>query len=80
MLKNISDSYAGSKQCEIIHGIAEYMLSEYESGRMIDRISEKILRDAYRNKKASLHHLSHLIYKNDGITIAYAEQIGRAHV
>ena len=77
MLHNISNSYAGSKQRDIVHGIAVHMLHEYEAGRMIDRISEKMLREAFHNKKSSLHRLAHLIFKEDGITIAYAELLNK---
>ena len=77
MLKNISDSYAGNRQCQIIHEIANHMLMEYESGKMVDRISENTLRDAYRDKTSPLHRLAHLVFKNDGITIAYAELLNK---
>ena len=77
MLLNISGSYAGSRQQEIIFGIASYMLHEYEQGKMADRISENILKEAYHNAASPLHHLAKLIYKEDGITIAYGELLNK---
>lgn len=78
MMNDISVSYAGKLQCEIITSIADYMLSEYLNGNPVDSISTSDIKNAYNRQGAELHELSKKIYKKDGITVAYAELLNKA--
>lgn len=77
MFNDIATSYAGKKQCRIIELMAQHLLSEYERGVAADSISETALKQALQNPDAPLHQLATLIYKRDGITVAYAELINK---
>lgn len=77
MLGQISNSYAGHRQCEIIEQMADYILSNYLAGNPIDSISMTELSQARLDERHALHALSKLIYKKDGISIAYAELLNK---
>ena len=78
MMSDIGNSYAGNLQLEVVRGVARYFLEGYLSGNPIDSVSSEVLREAYSEPKHPLHHLATLIYKKDGITIAYAELLNKA--
>ena len=77
MFNDIASSYAGRKQCEIIDLIAGHLLDAYETGTSSDSIGESTLKKAYNNPDDPLHKLASLIYKRDGISVAYAELINK---
>ncbi len=77
MFNDIATSYAGNKQCRIIELMAQHLLNEYERGVAADSISETALKQALDNPDAPLHQLATLIYKRDGISVAYAELINK---
>ncbi len=77
MFNDIASSYAGKKQCHIIELIASHLLCEYERGVAADSISESALKRALNTPDAPLHTLATLIYKRDGISVAYAELINK---
>lgn len=78
MLADIGNSYAGELQCRIISGIADFLLSKYLEGIPSDSISSEELANARKDIGSPLHELAGLIYKKDGITIAFAELLNRA--
>lgn len=73
MFQDIDRSYAGHKQCAIIREMAGNMLDKYEQGIPTDSISVDELQRAYENPAAPLHTMARLVYKKDGISVAYAE-------
>lgn len=77
MFNDISSSYAGKKQSLIIEQIAEYILAAHENGIATDCIPESSLKKALEDQSNPLHKLSSLIYKHDGISVAYTELINR---
>lgn len=77
MFNDIASSYAGKKQCEIIDLIAGHLLDAYERGTSADSIVESALKTAYANPEDPLYKLAALIYKRDGISVAYAELINK---
>ena len=77
MFNDIASSYAGRKQCRIIELIASYLLDKYEQGIAADSISESELRQAMHDVDNPLYELSTLVYKRDGISVAYAELMNK---
>lgn len=77
MTARIARSYAGARQHEIMLGIASYILGQYEQGRPCDRIDRGELRRAWDDPASPLHRLSHLIYKQGGLTVAYTELLNK---
>ena len=77
MFNDIAMSYAGKAQCRIIELIASHLLEKYEQGIAADSISESELKLAMDNVDHPLYKLSHLIYKRDGISVAYTELMNK---
>lgn len=77
MFNDIANSYAGKMQCQIIEMIASHLLDEYERGVAADSISEISLKKALDNPSAPLHTLAKLIYKRDGMSVAYTELMNK---
>ena len=77
MYNDIYSSYAGKKQCQIIELIATHLLNEYEHGVASDSINENELKKAITDPNNSLYKLAKLIYKHDGISVAYTELINK---
>jgi len=78
MMDSIGNSYAGNRQREILEGVSDYILNQYMNGSPIDGLSVEELRMAYQDSTSELHHLACLLYKKDGISIAYAELLNKA--
>lgn len=76
LITDISNSYAGKKQIEILEDIGLYILTRYENGDPTDSIPEEKLA-----KKAAddpiLSALSKKVFNRDGMTIAYGELINK---
>ena len=77
MFNDIATSYAGKKQCQIIELIASHLLDEYERGMAADSITESALKAAQNDTDNPLYRLANLIYKRDGISVAYAELMNK---
>ncbi len=77
MFSDMEHSYAGHKQGAILKSIGGYILDKYLCGQAVDNIPEDMLHEAYDTPESPLHELSHLIYKQDGTTVAYGELINR---
>jgi len=77
MFNDIASSYAGKAQCRIIELIASHLLERYEQGIASDSISESELKLAYDQPENPLYKLAHLIFKRDGISVAYTELINK---
>ena len=77
MLDEISRSYAGRNQVKILRGIARYMLGKYLEGEAVDSISADEVRAALGDPSSPLNSIAPLMFKNDGITVAFAELLNR---
>lgn len=78
MCCDIANSYAGKQQSAILRLIGKHMLTHYLYGETTDGIDVNELREALSQPEAELHELANLIYKSDGISIAYAELLNKA--
>lgn len=77
MFQDINSSYAGNKQCAIICEMANILLEKYQQGIPVDSISIEELQRAYEDESMELHTLATLVYKKDGISVAYAELLNK---
>lgn len=74
MFSDIRDhSFAGRRQCRLLEELSRIFLQSYLQGQPFGSITNSDLRDAYTDEDNPLHALSQLIYKKDGITVAYTE-------
>ena len=78
MADGIANSYAGNRQRDIIGLLADYILSSYLRGEAVDSVPVDELRAAIGDPSSPLHQLAGLMYKKDGISIAYAELLNKA--
>ena len=76
--EGISNSYAGNRQNDIIGMVGDYLLDSYLQGEAIDGIAVAELKGALDDPSSALYPLASLIYKKDGISIAYAELLNKA--
>lgn len=77
MLEDISHSYAGRNQVKILKEISAYMLEMYARGDAVDSIMVDDLKAALSNPDSPLHRAAGLMFKKDGITVAFAELLNR---
>ena len=77
MLDDIAHSYAGRGQIKILQEIARYMLDKYAGGEPVDSIMMDDLKAALDDPSAPLHKAATLMFKRDGITVAFAELLNR---
>ena len=77
MLSDISRSYAGRNQVLILDQLSRVMLSDYESGNAVDSVAMDDLRAALDDAENPLHTAAELIFKRDGITVAFAELLSK---
>ncbi len=78
MTDSIGNSYAGNRQRDILEKLSDHILSLYLEGHPADGVAAESLRQAYQDPDSKLHDLARLIYKKDGISIAYAELLNKA--
>ena len=77
MMDGIGHSYAGRNQVRILEGVADALLDRYEAGQAADSILVQDLRDALEHPAAPLHRTAGLMFKRDGITVAFAELLNK---
>ena len=77
MMDCIAHSYAGKNQVRIIRGLSDSLLDRYEKGEAADSVLVKDLRHALGDPGDPLHPTAELLYKKDGITIAFAELLNK---
>lgn len=74
MIRDIRDSsFAGRRQCELLDELSRIFLEAYLHGHAVDSISNRALREAYADPSSPLHTLAGMVYKKDGLTVAYTE-------
>ena len=77
MMLDISLSYAGNRQVEIVREIAMHILESYRNGDAIDSILMTDLKRDYDNPEGKYYKLSRLILKKDGHTVAFRELLNK---
>ena len=77
MLDDIAHSYAGKGQIRILRELSRYMLDKYAGGEPVDSIMMDELKAALDDPDAPLHKAATLMFKRDGITVAFAELLNR---
>jgi len=77
MMGDISHSYAGRNQVRILNEISHYMLEKYSCGEAVDSILVDDLKAAMGDEGHMLYKASSLMFRNDGITVAFAELLNR---
>lgn len=78
MMDIIGNSYAGNRQREILEKFSDHILDLYLQGTPVDGLPVEDLKKSYKNEASELHALAKLMYKKDGISIAYAELLNKA--
>lgn len=73
VLDGIERSYAGKGQIRILEALSTYMLDKYLAGEAIDSIMVEDLKSSFDDVNHPLNHVAKLMYKNDGITVDFAE-------
>lgn len=74
MYSDIRDhSFAGRKQCALLEEMSRIFLTSYLNGSPSGSIANTDLRNAFLDSESPLHRLSNLIYRNDGLSVAYTE-------
>lgn len=77
MMDSIAHSYAGRSQVRILECISDDLLSRYESGHAADSILVEDLRSALNDPEAPLHQAAGLMFKRDGMTVAFTELLNK---
>ena len=75
---DIDNSYAGHRQRELLDLMGAVILDSYLRGEPKDSIAINDIKAAADDKDSPLHGLAGLMYRNDGISIAYAELLHKA--
>lgn len=74
MVSDISDkSFAGHRQHALLLEMSRIILKSYLAGSPMASITNEALRDALTDAHNPLHRLANLVYKRDGVTVAYTE-------
>ena len=77
MVQDISLSYAGNRQVDILRNIAGYILASYQEGNAIDSVMMSDLQTALEDHTSPLHKAATLIFKKDGYSVAFAELLNK---
>ena len=77
MTDDISHSYAGNRQMQILVAMAEVMLRDYENGHAQDSLLLDDLQKARFVPQSPLHKVANLVYNDKGTTIAFEELLNK---
>lgn len=77
MMQDISLSYAGNRQVEIVREMARHILDSYRRGDATDSIMMSDLRRDHDDPEGKFHKLAGLILKKDGHTVAFRELLNK---
>ena len=77
MVQDISVSYAGNRQVEILREIAGHILDSYLAGNATDSITMTDLQAASEDPGSPLNKAAALIFKKDGYSVAFAELLNK---
>ena len=77
MIDDIQHSYAGNRQMQILYGMAEVFLHDYENGNAQDSLLLDDLQKARFMPQSPLHKVANLVYNDKGTTIAFEELLNK---
>lgn len=77
MIDDIQHSYAGNRQMQILFGMAEVFLKDYENGKAQDSLLLEDLQKARFQPQSPLHKVANLVYNDKGTTIAFEELLNK---
>ena len=77
MMDDISSSYAGKRQQQILEHVSRNFLERYEGGEAADSLSLEALKAAGRRPCDPLGEVASLIFQRDGISVAYGELLNK---
>ncbi|MCD8236863.1 MAG: hypothetical protein LUD00_09470 [Prevotellaceae bacterium] len=78
LYEDIGNSYAGSRQRRLLDLLGSTILDAYLSGEAKDSLLVDDIRLALSDSHSPLHELASLMYRKDGVSIAYAELLHKA--
>lgn len=77
MIDDIQHSYAGNRQMQILFGMAEVFLQDYENGKAQDSLLLEDLQKARFQPNSPLYKVANLVYNDKGTTIAFEELLNK---
>ncbi len=75
---DIGNSYAGNRQRRLLDLLGSTILDAYLSGDSKDCLPVNEIRRALDDEDSPLHELAMLMFRKDGVSIAYAELLNKA--
>lgn len=75
---DIANSYAGNRQRRLLDLLGSTILDTYLCGEAKDSLLADDIRQALADTRSPLHELATLMYRKDGVSIAYAELLHKA--
>lgn len=78
LYEDIANSYAGNRQRQLLELFADTLLNAYLNGEAKDSLLADDIRQAISDPTSPLHKLAMLMYRKDGVSIAYAELLNKA--
>lgn len=78
LYEDIANSYAGNRQRQLLELFADTLLNAYLNGEAKDSLLTDDIRQATNDRNSPLHELAMLMYRKDGVSIAYAELLNKA--
>ncbi len=78
LYEEIDNSYAGNRQRRLLDLLGAALLDAYLSGEAKESLSVEEIHQALADSHSPLHELATLMYRKDGVSIAYAELLHKA--
>lgn len=78
LYSDIGNSYAGNRQRRLLDLLGSTILDAYLGGEAKDSLLIDDIRMALQDSRSPLHELATLMYRKDGVSIAYAELLNKA--
>lgn len=78
LYEDITNSYAGNRQRSLLELMGDTILESYMAGEAKDCIAVSDIRQAISDSNSPYHKLAMLMYRKDGVSIAYAELLHKA--
>lgn len=78
LYEEIGNSYAGNRQRRLLDLLGSTLLDAYLHGEAKDCLPVEEIKQAISDTRSPLHELALLMYRKDGVSIAYAELLHKA--
>ena len=78
LYEDIGNSYAGNRQRRLLDLLGSTILDAYLNGEAKDSLLVDDIRQAFNDSHSQLHELATLMFRKDGVSIAYAELLHKA--